>query len=326
MKLAADDYPVYPSEARARPQPSRARPVLFEFTGDQTHGFVQSEHCEVVLTSDGCGWTSAYVSRQKEYPYRKSFAACPDTMVAFTLDGPIRVWRNVHGVADEKDMLPGSFGIVPAGAPFEAKLDRPLESVQVYIRQAIVEEVSVDLVKGDPDRLEIIPRFAALDPMLEQLAMGMCDAARDPVATSPLYVDHLATAFAAHLVRNHSSAAERPVRAASSHGLDPRQFARAVEFIEANLSKPLSLADLARDSKLSPGHFARLFKKSSGLTPYRYVMRRRIERAQRLLAETTMTVASIAFECGFADQMHLTQTFRRMTGTTPAAYRKECNR
>jgi AraC family transcriptional regulator len=293
-----------------------------EFTSAQTHGFVHSDHSDVEITSDGLGWTSTHVAVLRERPYQRTFAPCPHTMVAFVLSGPAPVRRTLYGTTVQKDMLPGSFGIVPGGASFDARLDLPLKSLHVYVRQELLEEVAQDMTAGDPESLEIIPRMAAFDPLLEQLALGICAAAQQDTPSPAFYSDYLARAFAARLVQNHSSIANREIKPASSQGLAPRQLRLVTEFIDANLATPLSLGDLANSCKMSPGHFARLFKTSTGLAPYQYVIRRRVERAQQLLTETNTAISSIATECGFAHQVHLTQSFRRITGATPAAYRK----
>ena len=291
-----------------------------EFASDQTHGFTKADFSEVSSTSEGLGWTSAFVSRQRENPYDRNFAACCDPLVSFVLNGPVPFSRTVNGLPFEKKLVPGTFGIVPAGETFHARADMPLESLHVYVRQEIVSEIASDTIKGDPEKVEIIPQFGAIDPLLEQLAIGIFEAAREPISCSRHYADHLGRAFAARLVQKHSTASLQTNR---SKGLSEQQLDRVTEYIEANLGMDVSLADLARVSSLSPSHFAKLFKKATGHTPYQFLMRRRIKRARHLLASTNETIGQIAIECGFGDQMHLTLTFKRMTGATPAIFRKE---
>lgn len=292
------------------------------FTGAETHGLALAQQSKVAVTSDGLGWSSAYVSRQQIAPHQRSFAPCAHPLIAFALKGPVPVWRKVHGIAARKMVLPGSFGIIPGNSAFEAKLEVPSESVHVYVRQEIIDEVAAELREGDAGARQLLPRFGAFDPVLEQLAMGLYEAAREPPPSSALYADHMARAIAARLVQYHSNAASKFVRITAESGLSQRDLKIVRDFVEANLAAQFSLVDLARETSLSPAHFARLFKKSLGLAPHQYVLRSRIERAQRLLAETAKPVSVIAYECGFADQMHLTKVFRRLTGSTPSAFRK----
>jgi len=83
----------------------------------------------------------------------------------------------------------------------------------------------------------------------------------------------------------------------------------------------LTLTDLARVACLSPYHFSRSFKQSTGIGPQRYVIQRRLERAKAMIGRTNQPLAEIAQQVGFADQSHLTSIFRRETGVTPGRYR-----
>ena len=105
-------------------------------------------------------------------------------------------------------------------------------------------------------------------------------------------------------------------------GLSPAALRRVQLFVEANLEHPVRLAELADRAGLSLYHFARAFRTSAGMTPRAYVEQRRIERAQRLIADSTQPLADIAAQCGFVTQSRLTVALRRHTGFTPAAYRR----
>lgn len=302
---------------------ARRSASLPPFTSEQTHGFVQSHHTSVAVNSDSLGWRSLFVSRQKERPFQTSFGQRPDPLIALALNGPARVWLAFHGIGMEKQVLPGSFGIVPSGLNFEAKLDRPLETIHVYVRRELIGEMAESLYGGDPSRAELVPRFGEFDALVEHLVREICAQAQAPTAASALYVEYLTMALAARLVQDHSTAATHAKVPQAPQRLTSRQMQSARDYIETNLAGLLSLEELARSLNMSPAHFARLFKQSTGLAPYQYVIRSRIERVQRLLAQTNEPISRIAIACGFADQMHLTQTFRRMTGSTPAAFRKQ---
>ncbi|MBA2679458.1 MAG: helix-turn-helix transcriptional regulator, partial [Ktedonobacteraceae bacterium] len=83
------------------------------------------------------------------------------------------------------------------------------------------------------------------------------------------------------------------------------------------------LEALAQQADFSPYHFARLFRRTTGESPHQFVLRQRVEAAQRLLKETRAPLASIALECGFANQSHLTRIFKRHLSLTPRAYRQD---
>ena len=99
------------------------------------------------------------------------------------------------------------------------------------------------------------------------------------------------------------------------------QVARAIDYMETNLSESLTLLEVANVSGLSRSHFSRRFKSATGAPPHQYLMSMRVERAKRMLAHKG-PIAEIALACGFAHQEHLTRIFRRLTGFTPARFRR----
>jgi AraC-like DNA-binding protein len=104
--------------------------------------------------------------------------------------------------------------------------------------------------------------------------------------------------------------------------LSPGKLRRVLDFVEAHLDAPIGLEDLAREAGLSANHFLRVFKLSTGETPYHYLRSRRIERAREMLAAGTMPLAELALECGFANQAHFTAAFSRELGISPGRYRR----
>lgn len=100
------------------------------------------------------------------------------------------------------------------------------------------------------------------------------------------------------------------------------RVARSVAYIDGNVSRPITIKELAAEVSMSPYHFARSFKEVVGVPPHRYVILRRIEHAKTLLQNSRLSIAEIAFECGFSSQSHLTSAFKTETGLTPLRYRQ----
>ena len=105
-------------------------------------------------------------------------------------------------------------------------------------------------------------------------------------------------------------------------GTLPRgRLRRVTEYIQQNLDKDLTLAELAAVVCMSRYHFARLFKGSTGVPPHRFVVRQRIARARAVLATQGLSIAQISRMVGFRTPSHFTTVFRRVTGITPRGYR-----
>lgn len=118
-----------------------------------------------------------------------------------------------------------------------------------------------------------------------------------------------------------ASLRQRAPPAQARGGLPPGAMRRVREYVDAHLGESMDLAELAAIAGLSVFHFARQFKQSAGVTPHHYLVRRRIERAQDMLARTDLALSEIAVAAGFSDQSHLSRHFRQMLGTTPREFR-----
>lgn len=100
-------------------------------------------------------------------------------------------------------------------------------------------------------------------------------------------------------------------------------LARIDDFIDAHLKEQISLADLAALAGVSVDGFARRFKATTGQTAYAWILERRVRRAADRLRGGATDLGRLALEVGFSSQSHLTTTFRRLRGTTPAAWRRQ---
>jgi len=104
-------------------------------------------------------------------------------------------------------------------------------------------------------------------------------------------------------------------------GLPEFKLRRVTAYIKSNLHRELRLAELGAVMHMSPYHFARLFKSSTGVSPHLFVVHRRIDAATALLTASASSIGSVARAVGFGTSRHFATTFRRVTGVTPSASR-----
>jgi AraC family transcriptional regulator len=135
-----------------------------------------------------------------------------------------------------------------------------------------------------------------------------------------LYGESLANLLLIHLLRHYC--ASEPKLKQYQGGLPKHKLQQAIDYIQANLDQKLSLEAIAQHLNMSVYHFCDLFKQSIGIAPYKYVLQQRVERAKLLLKDEERAIVDIALDCGFANQTHLNKHFRKLTGTTPKAYRE----
>lgn len=159
------------------------------------------------------------------------------------------------------------------------------------------------------------PRLRFSDDRLWTLIKLLTDAIEDSDPTSQLYGDSLTAAVVARLF-------EKPKESkANECGLSAIQLNDSLSYLEAKMPARVDLATLAKLAGLSLSHYSRAFKASTGLAPYQWQLRSRVEKAKDLLMNTNKCLEDIAGATGFADAVHLGRKFRQITGATPSAWR-----
>src|SRR5580704_5880079 len=136
-----------------------------------------------------------------------------------------------------------------------------------------------------------------------------------------LFLDSVEQALAVALVKGY--AVQR--RSVQTHrgGLGSARLRRIKEFVDARMDDELTLCEMAQAVELSPAHFSRMFRKSTGETPHQFFLRQRLDRAKMMLRSADERVMDVAVACGFKSQQHFAQVFRHVCGVSPTEYRQE---
>ncbi|MHC0430613.1 helix-turn-helix domain-containing protein [Streptomyces sp. O3] len=224
---------------------------------------------------------------------------------------------SADGTARRERFHPGEALVNPAGWASRPRWQDDVELLLLGIDPVWLEKLAAE--SGATGRFELVPRFHFTDPLLTMLLERLTAEYAGPGPADGLYAQSLVQAAAAVVLRVAGEGGA--VMRTGTGGLAPRRLAEVVDFIHANLSRRVTLAELAAVAGVSESHFTRVFKVSTGQSPHRYVTRRRLEHARRELIRTSRPIADIATEAGFADQSHLTRTMRRFDGSTPQALR-----
>ncbi|HEU5198202.1 MAG TPA: AraC family transcriptional regulator [Ktedonobacterales bacterium] len=287
---------------------------------------------QLYLSSTQAGWEGLVAQAFHEPREMEGWSISPhgDIMLMLYAGGPMHVERRwAHGPWKGEDIHPGELVLNWGnGAPYEIRwwslTSVPTQTLDIHLNRALVNRVAEEVVGVDLASLELVRRTGIHDPLLVQIGLALWHELEQPAPAGKLYAQTAAQLLALHLVR-HYTASNVALRAVppSPQGLTERQVKQVQEFILTHLSEDLSLERLAQQIGFSSYHFARLFRKATGASLHQVVLRQRIEHAQWLLHKTDMPLAHIASACGFADQSHLTQVFRRYLGLTPHVYRQQ---
>lgn len=199
-----------------------------------------------------------------------------------------------------------------------AYLGSAFDTLQFYLPQSALNDMAD--AQGSVALRELHIPHGVADPILEQISLMARHLNAHPEQACAVLLDTLALMLHAHLAHNYAGLTQpAPMRPG---GLAPWQERRVKELIEEQLGAGLGLAEMAAVCGLSPSHFARAFKHSTGEPPHRWLRRRRVARVQHLLLTSALMLSDIALACGYADQSHLSKEFNRATGLSPGAWRR----
>ncbi|UFP93951.1 helix-turn-helix domain-containing protein [Gloeobacter morelensis] len=271
------------------------------------------------LTSKGSAWDGIIAVEQRRKP--ACILESPALLTHFVgirIGPPGGVVQKRDGRIHRGYETVGDIVIMPAGLPGEWCIEDATDGLHLSLAPVLLERVALQNELANPDTLQLVDCFQVRDAVIEHIGLAL----RAELATSGgadrLLGEALATALALRLIRRYSTA--RTSVSDYLGGLSKRRLRRVIDYIDAHLEEPLRLSELAGQAGLSPYHFCRLFKQATGITPHQCVIRRRVERAKRLLQQPEATIADVAFRCGFSSQSHLSRHFRQLVGVAPRTF------
>lgn len=224
--------------------------------------------------------------------------------------------RCLGGTVEVENVNIGDITIVPAEIKHWQKIEAEVtENLIVTIEPQTISYLAYEIVK--PENLELMPTFAQSDPLIQHITLNL-KANLDSPNYDKLYAESLFHLLLMHLVKNYAS--KRKVLQNYCHGLPPHKLKQAREYIKANIDCPIKLSDIADLLDISQYYFCHLFKKSTGIAPYQYIIQQRVEKAKGLIRHNQMSLSEIAYECGFSSQSQMTHHFRKHIGITPKVY------
>jgi len=227
-----------------------------------------------------------------------------NTNIRFRVSG-----RTVH----DGLTTPGTVHVTEPAVTVRCLFRGPYDVLHLYVPTNLIAECARDMTGHPVLCSKSVP---SKDIIVDSLGRALLDADRVGGSFGQLYADCISVAIIARLLAsgNRLAATERP----KVGELARWRLKRAIDYVESQLDKPLSLADVASSAGLTRMHFAAQFRAATGLRPHEYLLRRRIERAQEMLLGTRMSLVDVALSVGFQTQAHFTSVFKRYAGSRRA--------
>src|ERR1700751_1969936 len=274
--------------------------------------------CGVVLSSVGTKWNHVVVEQQ-HYPSNElANVMFRRHVIAINVGHSITCEYKKEGRFQRVLRARGAISFFPSDQPFfvRSKLERGRFADVLFLAldPAFVTRTTAGL-ELDSDRIELIEQHRSADPTIHHVAMALRAGIQTGASLDRMYGEALSTALAVHLLREYGAAVRGPKE--RYRRLPREKLVLAVEYIQDQLGTDLTVSRIAQTINMSPSHFTKLFKESTGQTPYQYVVEARVRKAKELLTTGKFTINEVAHHVGFVDQSHLTRHFKRVFGLPP---------
>lgn len=285
--------------------------MVEDWTNEQIISDVLGRGADIDIGAPVRSWR---LSRWRQFVGAYELPALPDPTFVVHIAGKSQVKTKLDFGWSETSSIPGCATILPAGRPSGWLVDGELDVVTLSISRRVLS--------GTPSEHQFAKlRFAFSDPLgvaltrqvLNELYAPQDDARRDYMA---VLVDTLKTHMIygpGHMLEHHI-----PTSDFSAYRLH-----QVMNHVTRNLGEDHSVEMLASMVNLTPSHFCRVFKQATNLTPHRYVMKMRLEKARELLMQSNLSLAEISDLLGFNSQSHFTRAFRDFSGSPPGTWRQD---
>lgn len=241
---------------------------------------------------------------------------CPDLVFSLQLGRREYEFGASTDKLTRRSLKPGSVTLTPKGCVISARSGAVDTEFLAFCVGAEHVAQAMDAAGRKKSDLHFVPDLQ--HPEILSLGRIMRRFLMSPETRTSIYGETLGFAILLNIV----AALDEP-KTAPRVALSNPQVKQVCEFIEQHLEGPLSLSDLSALLGMSVYHFNRAFSAVLSISPYQYIIERRVTRAREMLLDPNLPLADIAYAVGFSSQAHMTDVFRKRLGTTPGAYRQE---
>lgn len=282
-----------------------------------------------IFSSESMNWRGFGISKHRLPAGNSPERLAGGHYIAVQLNNSVKMNIEISGNRYQGRFFKGDVSYSPPGIWCRAAWEQDREVLVISLDSDFVAaRVGNDMLG---ETLNFTPQFRVRDPLIEGIAQALgAEVSKESEKLSNKssnfadndYANSLAEVLASHIIKDFTTPAAETDNSKTGK-LPPVKLRRVADFIGENLEQGVTLAGIAEAVEMSPFHFARMFKQTTGYTPLQYVMEQKIEFSKSLLKNIELPLADIAFKLGFASQSHFTSHFRRLTGTTPKHFRDD---
>ncbi|MDJ0593310.1 MAG: AraC family transcriptional regulator [Pleurocapsa sp. MO_226.B13] len=274
----------------------------------------------ILLSSEDYQWQGAMLEQHLFPPFEQPEVTAVSNIISIHLGEPIELEYNHDGTSRRQysRLVSGDICITPENTIFSARWQESAESLVLSLDGDWFKSIALEITGSE--RIELTNSIGVRDRLISSIALTLRDEVAQGCPAGCMYQEHLLKTLAVHLSTKYEGGNAKLQCCAG--GLSRHKQQKAIDYIQNNIERDVKLAEIAKEVSLSQFHFARLFKKSLGISPYQYLLQCRIERAKELLQSPKVLVTEVAKATGFSSSSYFTKQFRQLVGITPKAYQQ----
>ncbi len=271
------------------------------------------------LSSHQAGWDGMYLEYHDSPSHETPEHYPIQHVIAIQTKGVVEAERKLGDRFEQEEIRVGDVCVVPAYTRHWIHSKGEQGLIIVSLEPSFLSRTIPEYINSDD--IELLPHFAQPDPLVHQIGLSLKTALQTNSPGDRFYAESLGVALVAHLMQFYTSK-KNPV---SDKDIPPEdaKIKQAKDYIQAHLNEKLSLEAIAATIGMSQYHFCRVFKETTGLTPWQYVIKKRIELAKRLLKTPQLSIVEISYQLGYSTPAQFTNFFRKHTGISPSIYRQK---
>ncbi len=248
--------------------------------------------------------------------------ALNENIVCLHQGGPKRIHRWQAGRHESWEVARDSVSAMPMFCANRWLTEGPVAFTHLTLSSGLLARFALEEFDRAPGHVALADQVGAADPAIAGLMLALIEELQTPLA-GRLYQESLVSAIVLRALARYAPSLDRERAAQAKGGLAGWQLRRVIDHMAARIDQDIGLADMVRLTGLSRSHFFRAFRKSTGVTPIRYLLALRMERARQILATSPDPIGEVARRVGFSGPEPFTRAFQRSTGLTPTVWRRQ---
>lgn len=277
------------------------------------------EVLDIQFSNQSCAWQGVVLEQGSSPYFYPNQVYTPYFYFALALDKRI-VSKDENGSASIT-FSADEIWINPPFTPFSHHIDEPCHFIILAVEKAVFFQHCP--LPIDQQQLQFLTNYNVTDAVLTHIIQLFVLEAKTKGANGELYLQSLLALLAQHYILHYSNYPELGIDAPRNTKFDQRQLAMLDSYIMENMGSSITIDCLAGLFHCSKFYFLREFKRHFAITPYQYLLQKRLTEAKKRLHQPNLNLAKLSSDLGFTDQSHFSRVFKKHLGITPGLYAKQ---